>query len=150
MSSDQPLPPSLAETGIRDTRLISRAIKKRWPIPDGKREALIDRQIAIAESDSVSPRESTSAFKAVLAADQQNIAAETKLRRPKPKPTIVVERAVFIDGKLYRQTAAGLIPPADLAEAKLLAADYITSRFAARDAADAAKPVDDADAVTPT
>ena len=96
MSSEQQLPASLVDGGVRDTRLITRAIRQRWPIPADKRAALIDRQIEIATSKDVSPGESTSAFKAVLAANQQNIEAEN---RPKRRPPITIAQ-VIVPGNL--------------------------------------------------
>ena len=87
MSSEQQLPASLVDGGVRDTRLITRAIRQRWPIPADKRAALIGRQVEIATSKTVSPRESTAAFKSVLAAEAQNIAIENRpLRKLKPQP----------------------------------------------------------------
>lgn len=61
-----------------DTRLIERAIRERWPIPEKYRAPLIDRQIRISIDPASSPRESTSAFKAVLAAEAQNQADSHK------------------------------------------------------------------------
>ena len=95
MPDDSTLPASLAAVGIRDTRLITRAIRQRWPIPADKRAALIGRQVEIATSKTVSPRESTAAFKSVLAAEAQNISTENRpLRKLKPQPinrdTIIV------------------------------------------------------------
>ena len=93
MSDDQNLPTSLAAVGSRDTRLIQRAIKQGWPIPQEFREALVARQIAIATSEECSPRESTSAFRSLLHANAQNIAVENRpLRKLKPltPETVVV------------------------------------------------------------
>ena len=87
MPDDSTLPASLVDGGVRDTRLITRAIRQRWPIPADKRAALIGRQVEIATSKTVSPRESTAAFKSVLAAEAQNIAIENRpLRKLKPQP----------------------------------------------------------------
>jgi hypothetical protein len=92
--------PESIEPGIRDTRLIERAIRQRWPIPENMRQALIERQIEIATSVEVSPREATSAFNAVMAADKQNQAAEQKPRRKKQvQPTIVFMEGNIDDAK---------------------------------------------------
>lgn len=56
-----------------DTRLVERAIREQWPIPDKYRAPLIRRQIRIALHRKASPREATLAFKAVLAANAQNM-----------------------------------------------------------------------------
>lgn len=66
------LPDSILSRGTRDTRLLAKAIKKRWPIPDEYRESLIKRQVKIAIDPGSSPREATSAFKAIVAAERQN------------------------------------------------------------------------------
>lgn len=77
------LPESIADgANLRDTRLIARAIKQRWPIPEKYREALIARQVKIATGmvEDASPREQTSAFNALLAADAMNREEETPQR----------------------------------------------------------------------
>lgn len=63
---------------IRDDRLLQRAIKQRWPIPEQFREAVIARQVLIATGriEDASPREQTAAFNALLAAEAQNQADE--------------------------------------------------------------------------
>jgi len=70
------LPASIRPQSTRDTRLIEKAIRQRWPIPEECRAAIIQRQIDLATSDKVEPRESTSAAKAILAAEAQNIEQE--------------------------------------------------------------------------
>ena len=66
-------PESIRDIGTRDTRLIERAIREEWPIPVGYRKGLVDRQARIAADPGSSPREATSAFRALVAANQQNI-----------------------------------------------------------------------------
>ena len=120
MQDDQPLPASLSAVGIRDTRLIARAIRQKWPIPDDKRKPLIDRQIEIATSKEVSPGEATSAFKSLLAANAQNIAADI---RPKRRPPPITRETVIVVG--------------DLAESKRRAIAYMHQQIAERDERDA-------------
>lgn len=69
-------PDSLNPDSYRDTRLVERALRQRWPVPKEVRQALIDRQIAIATNPKSAPREATIAFKAILAAESQNQADE--------------------------------------------------------------------------
>jgi hypothetical protein len=69
-------PSSIHPVGQRDTRLIERAIRQRWPVPEGCRQALIERQIKIATNPKSAPREATIAFKAILSAEAQNQADE--------------------------------------------------------------------------
>ena len=57
-------------------RLERQAIRQRWPIPDRFRKPMIDRQVAISIDPKISPRDATQAFKAVLAADGQNLEEE--------------------------------------------------------------------------
>lgn len=66
------IPDTIEPSGTRDTRLISKAIKQRWPVPTEYREALVKRQINIAINPQSSAREATLAFKAILAAEAQN------------------------------------------------------------------------------
>lgn len=58
--------------------MIERAIRKRWPIDEDKKPQLLARQIRIAISKKSSPREATSAFKAILAAEAQNMEQERR------------------------------------------------------------------------
>ena len=60
----------------RDTRLIEKAIRKRWPIPEEMKAAIIARQIAIATSEEAENREATSAAKCLVAMEAQNVADE--------------------------------------------------------------------------
>lgn len=69
---------SVLAPGIRNTRMIERAITQRWPIDPAKRPALLQRQIDIALDPNVSAREATSAFKTILEAEKQNQADEHK------------------------------------------------------------------------
>ena len=115
------LPASIRETGVRDTRLVARAIKKCWPIPPEKRAALVNRQIEIATDEDVKPRESTAAFRSIISAEQQNIAAEQKpKRRPRPQPTttVIIEQVIV---------------PGDVEESRRRALEYARVLFAARD-----------------
>lgn len=72
--------PESLNTGsnLKDTRMIARAIKQRWTIPEQFRDAIIARQVLIATGriEDASPREQTSAFNALLAAEAQNQADE--------------------------------------------------------------------------
>ena len=117
MPDDQKLPASLREVGVRDTRLIERAIRQQWPIRQEIRAALIDRQISIATSETVSPGEATSAFRAVLAANQQNLALAN---RPKRRPPTI--------------TATNVIVVGDLEESRRRAIAFMNEHNAQRDA----------------
>ena len=64
---------SIQTEGIRDTRLIERALRERWPIPYEKRGAIVERQVEIATNGECSPRESTSAARCLVMMDGQNI-----------------------------------------------------------------------------
>lgn len=69
--------------GVRTTRLLNRAIKQRWPITDEQRQAIIERQIAIASRKNGKAREQSIAAKTVAAFDQINM-AEEKASEPLP------------------------------------------------------------------
>lgn len=60
----------------RDTRLLKRALKQRWPIPEDKKQAIIDRQVKIATDEGASPREATDAARTVIMADRINMEDE--------------------------------------------------------------------------
>ena len=62
--------------GIRDTRMMARALRERWPIDDRQRELMMRVLMQIAADASNSPRERTSAIKALISADRNNIEQE--------------------------------------------------------------------------
>lgn len=62
--------------GIRTTRLLERAVRSRWPIPEKYKEAIIKRQVAIAVDAKSKPREASAAARTILAADKLNQADE--------------------------------------------------------------------------
>lgn len=62
---------------MHDTRLMERALAERWPIPDDLRPTLVRRLAYIMTSDNSSPREITSAAKALLSASKINLDAVT-------------------------------------------------------------------------
>lgn len=60
----------------RDTRLLERAIKKRWPIPEQYKEAIMRRQALIAIDPKAKPREASAAARTLIAADKLNLEEE--------------------------------------------------------------------------
>ncbi len=63
--------------GIRTTRLLERALRERWPIPRKIRKPLIERLNEIVQDTASSPREVTSAAKAILSASKLNLESLT-------------------------------------------------------------------------
>jgi hypothetical protein len=59
--------------GIRTTRLVSRAIRERWPIPQALRGPLIERLAKVVLDPAASPREVVSAARAILTASKINL-----------------------------------------------------------------------------
>lgn len=68
---------NIRKAGTRDTRLLERAVRERWKIPDDKREAIVNRQVEIAVN-SPKDREATSAAKCLATMEAQNIAVAMK------------------------------------------------------------------------
>ena len=64
--------------GIRDTRMMAKALTQRWPIKPEYREAIIRRLVQVVANPQSSAREVTSASKALLAAELQNNEEETR------------------------------------------------------------------------
>lgn len=81
---------------ISDTRLLERAIKQRWPIPDEFKEAIIKRQTAIAIDPNVSVRNATSAARAVISAEGQNQRDQLSLDEEAPPEPSQVDVTVNI------------------------------------------------------
>ena len=69
---------NIRDVGTRDTRLIERAVKNRWPIPEKYRDAIIKRQIRIAIDPKSSGREARAAARTIIAADKINLEEEIK------------------------------------------------------------------------
>ena len=65
--------------GTRDTRLIMRALKNRWPITDKMKGPVIEKLVGIISNAGTAPREAISAAKALIAAEAQNQSDEHKL-----------------------------------------------------------------------
>jgi hypothetical protein len=62
--------------GIRDTRMIERALRERWPIKPEFREKIMNALIAILADKNTSPREKTAAARALMHADSLNLEQE--------------------------------------------------------------------------
>ena len=69
---------ALREEGVRDTRLIERAVREQWPIDAEYREAIVRRQVKVAIDPDVSSREATAAARCIVAMVGQNQAADFK------------------------------------------------------------------------
>lgn len=59
--------------GVRDARLVERAVRERWPIPNALRGPLINRLAGIVQDPESSPREATAAARAILTASKINL-----------------------------------------------------------------------------
>ena len=73
-----PLDQNFLQQGTRDTRMIERAVRNRWPIPDKFREAIIKRQIRVAIDPKSTGREARAAARTIIAADKINLEEEIK------------------------------------------------------------------------
>lgn len=69
---------NILPTGTRDTRLLERAVRERWPIPERYKKAIINRQIKIAIDPESSGREARAAARTIIAADKINLEEEIK------------------------------------------------------------------------
>ena len=58
---------------MRDTRLIARAVREEWPIPDAFRKPVVMRQIAIATNPNSKNSEATAAARCLANMNAQNI-----------------------------------------------------------------------------
>ena len=65
--------------GIRDTRMMAKAMTQRWDIKPEYRDAIVKRLARIVIDPSSSPREVTAASKALMSAEAQNQADEHKV-----------------------------------------------------------------------
>src|ERR1700733_12942468 len=58
---------------MRDTRLIARAVREEWPIPDAFRKPVVMRQVAIATNPNTKNSEATAAAPCLANMNTQNI-----------------------------------------------------------------------------
>ena len=58
---------------MKDARLVERALRERWPVPQALRRPLIERLGKIAQDPGASPREAVAAARAILAASRINL-----------------------------------------------------------------------------
>jgi hypothetical protein len=70
-------PPS----SIPDTRLFSRALREGWPVPVGKRAAVVGRLIEVALDPQATAREVASAARVLVSASQVSLTAITTALR---------------------------------------------------------------------
>src|ERR1700722_5508879 len=61
---------------VEDTRLIERAVRERWPIPERFRAPVANRQISIAMNPALSAREHTAAARCLVSMDKPNMIKE--------------------------------------------------------------------------
>lgn len=66
--------------GIRDTRMLLKAVEQRWNIPKEYYEVLPKIFMQIALDPSRSPREKTAALKGIIACDRLNLEHEKLLQ----------------------------------------------------------------------
>src|SRR4051794_34036988 len=90
--------------GTRDIRLVERALRERWPIPKALRGPLIDRLAKIVQDPEASPREATSAAKAILTASRLNLETITAAIRADEHVTLV-SRVAELETRLEQPTA---------------------------------------------
>ena len=69
---------ALRPKGIRDTRLIERALREGWPIRRKYRKPIVERQVSIAVDPESSPREATSAARCLVVMSSENAAIALK------------------------------------------------------------------------
>ena len=57
---------------VSDIRLKAKAIEQRWNIPEDYRDVLIKQMLRVVADPNTTPREKTSAARAIIAAEAQN------------------------------------------------------------------------------
>lgn len=70
----------------RDLRLIRRAIRRGWPIPEEDRKTLVEELARLAEEEGAGNREIISIAQALMAMERANLDA-TRVQRPPNPPT---------------------------------------------------------------
>lgn len=112
-----PIKPELVQTGVLgdgelragkgNMRLVQRAIRNGWPIPD-KMKAMVVRQMGMIVRDAESARDKTAAARVLVAADSVNVRRENgpsqhqhvHLHGDTNKPKSLAELAGMLTGQL--------------------------------------------------
>lgn len=98
--------------GIRDTRMIEKAIRERWPIPEGKRPAIAQMLCDVAESKDASDRGKIAAAKALIEIDKLNMEQERRdLAIPEYHSHAVSVVEIVEDTNWYGRNPAQNDPP---------------------------------------
>jgi hypothetical protein len=79
--------------------LIERALAEQWPIPKKLRKPLIERLNEIVQDTGSSPREITSAAKAILSASKLNLESITATIKAQEHEELL-ERVEELEGRL--------------------------------------------------
>jgi hypothetical protein len=90
--------------GIRDTRLVAKALAESWPIPRNLRRPLVARLAGIVQDPDASPREATAAARAILLASRINldaVAATIRAREHEELAERIVALEERIDGQRF-------------------------------------------------
>jgi hypothetical protein len=58
---------------MKDARLVERALRESWPVPQALRRPLVERLGKIVQDPKASPREAVAAARALLAASRINL-----------------------------------------------------------------------------
>jgi hypothetical protein len=69
---------NLRPVGTRDTRLLDRAVRENWPIPEEYRKPVVDRMYDIVTDSKTKAREASIAARVLVAMEQQNQAERHK------------------------------------------------------------------------
>jgi hypothetical protein len=94
---------------VHDIRLVERALRERWPIPKALRKPLIERLNEIVQDTGSTPREVTSAAKAILSASKLNLEIITAAIRADEHEHVRRELAALEE--LVKATRDGDAPP---------------------------------------
>lgn len=88
--------PTLA---YRDERLVLRAIREKWPIPEDKRPWCVEVLLRVAETAD-NPRDRVAAIRALVSMEGQNMEARGEKSAPSTVNVTIAEQVVQIGRKL--------------------------------------------------
>ena len=86
---------------MKETRLLALALQEMWPVPKEIRPEVIERLRSIALDTSLTPRENTSASKALLAASRLNVdivATAVRVREAEELVERLIELETIVKG----------------------------------------------------
>jgi hypothetical protein len=100
----------------RDTRMVEKAIRQRWDIPEATRRRLPEVLAGIIDREDASDRNRIAAARALVDADRANIAAESGGGAPAARQSITLIEVRVGEARPAEPLTVTALPPIEVSE----------------------------------